>query len=1090
MTLAEAYRILGVESGTSFADVKAAYRHLVLQAHPDQGGDKNDFIRVQAAYELICAARNEFVDPDEVPVPDELRSIIDAIVRGFRMQRDSAEERAVAALDALHAEMANYVGSGSRGDLRRFGEVFNQKWNAVIRSLFTEFNDECNELLAEYDDWFFSATGDTLGFRSRRAVSIVKRKRSKYTEPWWLLFFGLLLFVFSVLVRIPMPYLARALLFFLPIIVVNLYYWRSTRSFHTARGGKRFERMNVDIFRRDSEQEFLGSAALRLGRRDTATSGVGGFILGDLLSEGIGGPIVGAFLGTVLGGIAERINYPTSRIRQLLLYELDEFMDVARQAVPNHILMAHDEALRELKDLVEKNFQGRVWEGAKLLTSGSRETDGRSRGTQSEQMKGPGSGDEAGSSPPSRCPHCQKPLRAGVAFCPQCGHEVVAATAGGSNRRREKRAVYRRRRMVAAGSAALLALGVGLGVYFGTSNTGESRSTQGPQTSQLPGTTQVTSATKTAALTQADLDYVVALGDGSYRVTTIFQDLNGATQIMSAMGVMSQLDTLVSLCDALVEEYAIASALKPTPLLSEVHEHYVGGMEHFRDGAQLLRESYVAGDYSLVQQANDEMTAGFAEWSQATPLLNELGMQNLSFGGAGDIPAVAVPDVQPASVSATTSLSADDSGYFDWRFTAGDAVVSSPVVSDGTVYFGSTDGCVYAVDARSGREKWRFTTGDAVVSSPVVSDGTVYFGSTDGCVYAVNEKSGKETWKFATHNIVTSSPTVSDGVVYFGSSDSRGYAASAKSGQKIWEFETGGMYLCDPVVSGGVLYIGSHDCYLYAVDSTGGREKWRFMAMNPVFDVVVSGGLVYCRNGFEIVAVDRATGEGVWTIGPGGAGSMVVSDGTAYFCGEGYIFALDAQSGREEWRYAIAEASSPVVFDGVVYFGSGDSLLAVDSATGQEFWRSAAVEAHVAPPVVHDGMVYFGASNGTVYAVAAPAHTAPLETTTTTTGSEDGSLSVADFGGKYEGIAVIVATQWGTGSSWDPDNPMGYATGQTIEVRVVSGTCYFNGAHGAGEVVEAIQSGGGDVCIVGKPEVGDIVGFRRDGLAQVWERIQ
>ena len=201
--------------------------------------------------------------------------------------------------------------------------------------------------------------------------------------------------------------------------------------------------------------------------------------------------------------------------------------------------------------------------------------------------------------------------------------------------------------MVAAGCAALLALGVGLGVYFGTSDTGGSRSAQTPQTSRPPGTTQVTSAPKTAVLAQADLDYVVALVDGSYRVTTIFQDLNGATQIMSAMGVMSQLDTLVSLCDALVEEYAIASALKPTPLLSEVHEHYVGGMEHFRDGAQLLREGYVAGDYSLVQQANDERTAGFAEWSQATPLLNELGMKNLSFGGAGDIPAVAVPpDIQ------------------------------------------------------------------------------------------------------------------------------------------------------------------------------------------------------------------------------------------------------------------------------------------------------------------------------------------------------------------------------------------------------------------------------------------------------------
>ena len=35
--------------------------------------------------------------------------------------------------------------------------------------------------------------------------------------------------------------------------------------------------------------------------------------------------------------------------------------------------------------------------------------------------------------------------------------------------------------------------------------------------------------------------------------------------------------------------------------------------------------------------------------------------------------------------------------------------------------------------------KWKFETGDVVESSPVVSDGVVYFGSTDNYLYAVQD---------------------------------------------------------------------------------------------------------------------------------------------------------------------------------------------------------------------------------------------------------------------------------------------------------------------------------------------------------------
>ena len=42
------------------------------------------------------------------------------------------------------------------------------------------------------------------------------------------------------------------------------------------------------------------------------------------------------------------------------------------------------------------------------------------------------------------------------------------------------------------------------------------------------------------------------------------------------------------------------------------------------------------------------------------------------------------------------------------------------------------------------RVKWTFTTGARVVSSPVWRDGTLFFGSDDGNVYAVDAASGRQ----------------------------------------------------------------------------------------------------------------------------------------------------------------------------------------------------------------------------------------------------------------------------------------------------------------------------------------------------------
>ena len=63
---------------------------------------------------------------------------------------------------------------------------------------------------------------------------------------------------------------------------------------------------------------------------------------------------------------------------------------------------------------------------------------------------------------------------------------------------------------------------------------------------------------------------------------------------------------------------------------------------------------------------------------------------------------------------------------------------SSPAIGpDGTVYVGSEDNKLYAINGKTGVKLWEFETGHYVHSYPAFgSDGTVYVGSDDTKLYA------------------------------------------------------------------------------------------------------------------------------------------------------------------------------------------------------------------------------------------------------------------------------------------------------------------------------------------------------------------
>ena len=94
--------------------------------------------------------------------------------------------------------------------------------------------------------------------------------------------------------------------------------------------------------------------------------------------------------------------------------------------------------------------------------------------------------------------------------------------------------------------------------------------------------------------------------------------------------------------------------------------------------------------------------------------------------------------------------------------------------------------------AQFGGVRWKFHTGGMVIGSAAVSEGKVYFGSTDGNLYAVNADSGALRWKFDAKSRIPSSPAVAEKVVYFGAYDGNFYAVDAATGTLKWKFQTEG----------------------------------------------------------------------------------------------------------------------------------------------------------------------------------------------------------------------------------------------------------------------------------------------------------
>jgi outer membrane protein assembly factor BamB len=118
-------------------------------------------------------------------------------------------------------------------------------------------------------------------------------------------------------------------------------------------------------------------------------------------------------------------------------------------------------------------------------------------------------------------------------------------------------------------------------------------------------------------------------------------------------------------------------------------------------------------------------------------------------------------------------------------------ILSSPAVgSDGTLYVGSLDGLLYAIDPDTGKARWQFEAeGSYLIGSPTVDGvGNIYIGDSDGILYALSP-SGNELWRFAAQSNIASAPVIGDdGKIFFTSFDGYLYVLGNSAGDNVFYF--------------------------------------------------------------------------------------------------------------------------------------------------------------------------------------------------------------------------------------------------------------------------------------------------------------
>lgn len=301
-----------------------------------------------------------------------------------------------------------------------------------------------------------------------------------------------------------------------------------------------------------------------------------------------------------------------------------------------------------------------------------------------------------------------------------------------------------------------------------------------------------------------------------------------------------------------------------------------------------------------------------------------------------------------------------------------------------TVFIGSQNEFLYALDPQTGDKKWELKINANIAASPLVLGENLYVGSETGTMYKIDAKRGTvlKTFHFGSGSLY-STPVGDGDFIYFGVGSSM-IAIDVNADTLEWIFPTGGPVKASPVLFDTLCIFGSADGKVYAVDRIDkAQEVWTFNAggseefyTNPTIEdsLIFIGSSNSGGSGGAMFAISRLTGTLQWKFPVGGAilSSPVAYHGNVIFgCNDYKLYCLDIPSGFPRWTPMSTKdriVSSPFVHNQVIYVGSYDyKMYAVHIIDGNLLWEYQTDAIIKSSPMVYDNKLYFGSHDKYLY---------------------------------------------------------------------------------------------------------------------------
>ncbi len=291
-----------------------------------------------------------------------------------------------------------------------------------------------------------------------------------------------------------------------------------------------------------------------------------------------------------------------------------------------------------------------------------------------------------------------------------------------------------------------------------------------------------------------------------------------------------------------------------------------------------------------------------------------------------------------------------------WTHPLGAPTWAPPVVHEGVIYVGTSDGKFHAVRAADGRTAWTWAGMNRIDGQAVVSGDSVYFLDDKVNLVALSLTDGTLRWRTALHD-------------------------EKLAGKPVPDNPTFNHRTAVPLLHDGVLYAGSSDGGLYAIDAATGAKCWRHEARAPIFSGVGLHGhdtLMFGTMDGSVVLLDRRTRNEVLRVKTGGGvvtTPVLVGDRLIAGSRDYMLYGFNVADGTVAWKFSYWFSwieSTPVVRDNLIYVGASDysRVTVLDPTTGRVHWATEVHGMNWGSPLVTDERVFTGTASQNIRGTA------------------------------------------------------------------------------------------------------------------------